>query len=213
MHWLTKHWTTGQLNALVKKIGEENSRGILNDTRKFKVEARRILAPAGEVTFLKEWFLAGFCPAKFFTNQEDNLLVGNVFMEAISKTGKLIKSISPGTLLKFDLIEPATDLEILAELPDGSIFRDADNFCAYLAKMIDRQPDGRAGDLKEAKGINFFYVRGLNGGVFTVVVSFKSIELGLHSASWYISTTPFGGKGKRGDGCRIFSNVAYEEEF
>ena len=35
--WLTKDWTVGQLNALVKKIGEKNARNILADKAEFQV--------------------------------------------------------------------------------------------------------------------------------------------------------------------------------
>lgn len=39
MTWITQNWTSGQLNALVKKIGgEEVARGILDGSLVFKIE-------------------------------------------------------------------------------------------------------------------------------------------------------------------------------
>lgn len=182
--WMTQNWTSGQLNALVKKLGgEEVARGILDGTVPFTVTARahEFLRTAGELTLPASTVL--FDPAAYFQTRK-GLWVSDSFRHQILKYAHGVDSTARVTLSVFDLVKSANDAEIRSELPEDHVFEDASEFSATLAKMIDLQPIGKDGILLTSGYWNIFYVQRV-GGVVAVFVYWHG-----HARRWYVYARP-----------------------
>lgn len=181
--WMTADWTVGQLNALVKKIGDGNARGILDGTVEFTVTAlmREFLHPAGVTTLPAATEI--FDPVAHFQTRE-GLHIWGWFKDRILKYVHEVDGSPETTLSAFDLTKPANDVEIRKELPEDHVFGDPSEFCAILAQMIDRQPNGEEGDLLSNGYWNIFYVQA-TGVVFAVGVRW----LGGHR-EWCVRADP-----------------------
>ena len=144
-----------------------------------------------------------FDPEKFFRIRK-GLHVWDDFNRILSSAASSVESTLEARLAMFDLGKALNDAEIQTELPDNYVFEDAGIFCAYLAGMIDRQENGeeREDGLLVNGYANIFYVRGKNGEVFAVVVSWFSDDRG-----WFVAARPLVGA-RWGAGYRVFSSPA-----
>ena len=116
---------------------------------------------------------AAFNPKSFYKTRT-GLYVWGSFTDRILPTAPILKSSQATIIASFDLVKQANDTEIRVELRKNYVWEDASIFCAHLAGMINRQPNGKDGDLISNRYANIFYVRGVNSEVFTVSVDWDS---------------------------------------
>ena len=129
------------------------------------------LHPAGEI--LLPAFTDPFDPNEFFQTRE-GLWTWDRFRDRILSLAKPTDSLEEATFLAFDLTEDANDAEIRKDLPENHVFGDASVFCARLAQMIERQPEGKEGNLLTNGCANIFYVRVKDGEPSAVDVYWRS---------------------------------------
>jgi hypothetical protein len=159
MIWMTKDWTQGESNALVKKLGGDKvARGILNDTVKFTVvevsapSLPPLLIPRGTVTVtLKE----RHNPDRFYQTRSD-LFVQPDFRTQIVAKANLSEAGASFNLKYADLGRNAVDREIEEKLGKGHIWSET-QICAIVADFIDKQPKGEDGTLLNGGAANLFY--------------------------------------------------------
>lgn len=165
--------TTGQLNALVKKIGRDNVPGILDGTIEFTVtpKAQKFLKLNDSITLPER--TDPFDPKEFFKTRE-GLYVWNDFTRRILPVTKEIESLPEMKITSFDLIEPAIDVQVQYELPESHVFKDADVFCACIVGLLEKQKNGEGGVLLNNGFANIFYVVGKDSEVFPVGVRWYS---------------------------------------
>ena len=163
---LTKEWTSGQLNELVKKVGGEKiARGILDGTVRFTVTEQK--HPTYNLAIDLPELFKTFNPYEYYRNL-GGLYVLDGFTNNILSVAKKIKKVPARKIVSYNLVKASLDAEIRAELPEHHVWEEASEFCAHLAELIDNQPNGKEGDLLSNGSANIFYVRGKGGRVFTV---------------------------------------------
>ncbi|MDP2704670.1 MAG: hypothetical protein Q8P01_05725 [bacterium] len=155
------------------------------------------LRPVGEVQLPAR--TEPFDPKVFFRTRE-GLWVWDKFVDRVLSVVNPTEAALEATLQSFDLVLPASDKKIRAELPEGHAFDDAGVFSANLAGMIGRQPNGEQGDLLTSGYANIFYVRGLGDEVFAVDVDWDS-----HVRGWRVVAGSLG-HFRWGAGRRVFSS-------
>ena len=66
-----------------------------------------------------------------------------------------------------------SDAEFCSGFPTSPVFENAGEFCALLASMLERQMKHTDWYLcdENSGGVNIFYVRGIQGKTFTVIVT------------------------------------------
>jgi len=164
--------TLGKIEALINIIGGKKVvDSLLNGTSKFTVEA------TGHLGSLKKYMVSGYkcCPLNFFINGE-GLTVSDDFQEFILATAKEGAVRTKNANVHYaDLIENARDVVIRGELPEEHVFDDVDNFLGLLSRMVYDQWGGKEGVLvKKDFYANMFYVKGIQGDVYNVLVSWIS---------------------------------------
>lgn len=166
MSWITQSWTTGQLNALVKKIGEKNARGILDDTVRFSVQAVSLLRQVSAVDVnAVERFVA-----------KDQLLWANV-----SWTGKNFDCLF---LDKVEIDVPAGEIAI--HKPEKSsldrffitaeLGEKAEIYLAHFFELLHKQAKREKGDPPLTNGRAIIaYVCGVDGKLWTVYATWNDV--------------------------------------
>jgi len=139
-----------------------------------------------------------FNPNEFYKNRE-GLWVSNGFHERILPVASPVKSVAAKRVPMFDIIKQANDDEIRAQLPKNHVFEGTSAFCAYLAGMISRQPNGEEGNLLNNGYTNIFYVQ-TSGGVFAVFADWDAGD-----REWYVYAWSLGGP-RWNAGGRVFSS-------
>jgi hypothetical protein len=190
MTFASKNLTAGQLNAIVKKIGGEQT---VLDCLSGKVKmsfsqkgATKRLERIGEVVLPA--ITDPLNPSEFFKTRA-GLYVWGSFRDWILPATKQVESVPKAVCTSHKLVKDASDTENRAEMPDNHVFEDASKFCAHLSGMIDRQKGGQDGDLISNDGYaNIFYVRGVESGVFAVDVRWYSVR-----CSWRVGAYALGG--------------------
>ncbi|MBU6388647.1 hypothetical protein KGQ72_02130 [Patescibacteria group bacterium] len=135
--------------------------------------AKRFLSGAAEVVLKSILSLVNgkvasdaiktFDPHSFYT-MRGGLWIGNFFRDNVLAKAASIKKLSATTLKSFDLTKNAYDRDIIPCLPQNYEF-DISEALARIAQMIERQPDGKEGDLLNNGYANLFYVPGYVVGV------------------------------------------------
>ncbi|MEK7606543.1 MAG: hypothetical protein AAB458_03080 [Patescibacteria group bacterium] len=196
MSWMTKDWTQGELNALVKKIGgEEVARGVLNDSLLFKIE-KSTVPPLLDVigTHL---VLATTSPIfgieKFKLKKDGGICsyLGDNFRSWF--LGKTEDPKSETTLRSARLTRNSPDKPILETLGDK-----AETSLAEMFAMMEVQADGKGGNLLVNGYANIFYVKDSTGMLRAVYAHWFGVGWGVHAGS-------VGGPSGWRDGGRVFS--------
>ena len=105
-----------------------------------------------------------FTPHSYFKTRE-GLWVSDEFRSRIlSKAG--VVSVGAAVGKSYDLTKNAYDREITPELGTTYQFESESELCAYIAQMIEKQPNGAAGELLNNGYANIFYVAGCVVGVY-----------------------------------------------
>lgn len=107
--------------------------------------------------------VASHNPQDFFKTRK-GLWISDEFKSRILTKAKPVENLDPLTLVSRELTKNAYDREITPELGENYIF-DESEVCARIAAMIDKQPNGIAGDLLNNGYANLFYVAGCVVGV------------------------------------------------
>ncbi|MBI2506681.1 MAG: hypothetical protein HYW00_00890 [Candidatus Colwellbacteria bacterium] len=162
------------------------------------VRPREFLHPAGEAVLSES--TDSFNPSQYFQTRK-GLYVWDGFKDRILSAAQPTDGFAETRLASFDLVKPANDAEIRSELPENHVFEDAGEFCAILAKMIDRQPNGGEGDLLSNGGWNIFYVHGVAGDVAVGVIRDAS------GWAWFVGAYPLD-HCQWAEGVRAFSVTA-----
>lgn len=166
---MTKDWTSGQLNALVKKVGGEKiARGILDGTVQFTVTEQKHLVHHNTIDLPE--LSKTFNPQEYYRNRT-GLYVWDGFTDNILSVAKKTKKVSARKIVSYNLMKASNDAEICIELPENYVWEDASEFCAHLANMIDGQPNGKEGNFLSNGYTNIFYVCGKDNEVFAVHLS------------------------------------------
>ena len=98
-----------------------------------------------------------FAAADYFKNRA-GLYIWDGFKSRVSSVAGTVTTTPATKSSSFDLKKSSADQRIRVELPEDHVFPDASVFCSYLAGMIDRQPNGKEGDLLNNGLANIFYV-------------------------------------------------------
>ncbi len=151
-------------------------------------------------TFTIDGFSNQENPHKFFKDRR-GLCIWSGFEEFVLQNAKQVKLVSASTLSSFNLAKASNDAEIRAELPEGHVFEDLDEFCALLALLVTLQWGGKKGWLLNNRYANIFYVR-IMGEVVAVDVLWDSGD-----ARWCVDAFQLG-DGRWGVGRRAFSATA-----
>jgi len=185
--WMTADWTVGQLNALVKKIGDGNARGILDGTVEFAVtaRAREFLRPAGVTTIPATGEVRD--PHTRLKTRE-GLWVSPFFTENVLAHAHTVKGTPEIDISAWDLAKLANDAEIMGETGDPI---DIDVLWPALDYLLRQQPGGEEGFLPTDGRWIVIHVRA-GGGVFAVDVRWHAggSEWDVHAcplydARWY----------------------------
>lgn len=102
--------------------------------------------------------IASHNPQEFFKTRK-GLWVSDDFRSRILSRAKPVENLDPLILVSRELTKNAYDREITPELGEDYVF-DESEVCARIAAMIDKQPNGIAGDLLNNGYANLFYVAG-----------------------------------------------------
>lgn len=121
--------------------------------------------------------VASHNPAEFFKTRK-GLWISDEFKSRILTKAKPVENLDPLTLVSRELTKNAYDKEITPELGENYIF-DESEVCARIAAMIDKQPNGIAGDLLNNGYANLFYVAGS-----VVYVYWYGVDRRWHVRAW-----------------------------
>ena len=102
-------------------------------------------------------------PAEYYQTRPGLWVSGDFERLVRSKASRV--SVAAATGKSYDLTKPANDRTIEDELGEGHQFESESELCAYLAQMIDKQPNGSESDLQNNGYWNLFYLRGCVVGV------------------------------------------------
>ncbi|MDD2935363.1 MAG: hypothetical protein PHX25_02705 [Candidatus Pacebacteria bacterium] len=114
-----------------------------------------------------------FDPHNFFVTRK-GLLIAELFSDRILSVTKKTIKMSVARVRSFNLSKPMSDPEILKEVGDEYVYKDASEFWSVLTVMISRQPQGEGGYLLSDGTSNIFYVRGKNNEIFPTLVYWDS---------------------------------------
>ncbi|MFT7644797.1 MAG: hypothetical protein ACI9BF_000455 [Candidatus Paceibacteria bacterium] len=164
--------TLGRVEALINVLGGESVvRSLLNGTSKCAIETARHL------TALTTHDVVGYKynPLDFFKTRKGLRTSDNFqnFILAAAEDG--VVETSDVKIGHADLAQAANDAEIDAELPEGHVFDDVNDFLGRLGTLIDDQWGGKDGVLlNTGYRANILYVKGVNGKTFAVRVYWNS---------------------------------------
>lgn len=116
-----------------------------------------------------------FDPKEYFKDRA-GLSVWSSFEERILSKASAIKKGASFNIESFKLLAYANDKKIEADLPKKHIFSESD-VCAIIAKLIDKQPEGKKGVL-DTDYWNLFYTPS-----FVVHVGWCGSDWGVYA--WY----------------------------
>jgi hypothetical protein len=136
---------------------------VVNGTAKTVVATKKFLRTLGSVT-------VPTIPGKAKVLAEGKgIWFGDNFKRWIA-TGLQQVSDLPETIWQsFETMKLAWDREIVSELPAGYVFK-RHEFCAYMARLVSLQLNGKVGILLSDGRANIFLVEDINGVVRTVNV-------------------------------------------
>ncbi|MDH5665462.1 MAG: hypothetical protein OEY10_04110 [Nitrosopumilus sp.] len=171
--FLTKDWTVGQLNALVKIIGEKNAKKVLNGTAKFQIISERFLESLG---------IIDIAPVKM--KRDDYLKEGhngttklylsdnfkNMFLNHVSET----IDYAGGKLEKLKLTKDRSDFQINEER-GGILIQTIDDIAGQIIALTSKQPKGENGDLINNGYANIFYFLDDENRLFFVHVAWYAV--------------------------------------
>ena len=204
MQWIIQNWTSGELNALMKKLGEENARRIVAGTAKFTIEQVAVVEKKSVLRLLAGFVLpeqvGNFNPQQFFRTRS-GLCVWDGFKDLVLKFAKPVSGVVATTIRKHELVKPANDSQIRSGLPEGHVFQ-VDELCSHLAGMIQRQSNGGAGELLNNGYVNLFYVQ-VGSEVVVVRVYWNAVY-----REWGVSADHQLGDGQWRAGGQVFSATA-----
>ena len=187
------HWM-----AIGTKLGGiDNVKAILKEYASVEVEITRRLSELKHGTALPAR-TDEFDPAFF---EGDGVYTSTNFENFLIAHAKKVASVPETPVVFCDLVQPANDVEIQAELLENYVFDGADLFLPYLAGLIKRQKDGKVGDLLSNGYANIFYVR-VDSGVFAVNMDWYS-----GASEWLCRAARLDGT-RWNAGCRVFSATA-----
>lgn len=173
-NFASKNPTVGQLNALVKKLGGEQSvRDYLSGKVKVSI-TKSALERSSEFTLPTR--MASFNPNIYrYFKTRNGLYVSDDFNDKILRAIELQGSVPSATIVIYCLTKDADDTEIREEMPNNHVFEDTYSFCTYLAYMIDEQQNGRTAVFVTNGNWNIFYVRGVHNEIFSVNVRWRGV--------------------------------------
>lgn len=116
--------------------------------------ARQILKPRGALSLTTE---APHDPAEYYRCRS-GLWVWDGFRIEVVVNATKTPAGSKFDISTFELVHPATSFKLEKALP-GSHFFDETAICAVVAAMIEKQPNGEAGNLEATGYANLFYTR------------------------------------------------------
>jgi hypothetical protein len=174
--------TLGRVEALINIIGgEQVVESLLNGTSKITIEVVRRLT-----TLTSHDVAGGKHNLRDFFKTRKGLWTSDNFDEFILAAVAKKTVQTADTIVGYaNLEQPASDAENSAELPDGHIFEDVNNFLNYLATLIQVQWGGKKGVLLNNGYANIFYVKGVSGEVFAVHVSWRA-----DLSEWLVFSVP-----------------------
>jgi hypothetical protein len=109
-------------------------------------------------------FIGPHNSCKFWKTQE-GLYVSSKFSDRILSVAMMpITERKRMSLKSWDILDHASDRQIMAKLPTSHVFNDASSFCAILENMIMNQTNGNKGNLLTDRH-NLFYVMGCIKGI------------------------------------------------
>jgi hypothetical protein len=182
--WMTQDWTAGQLNALVKNIGEANARAIIAGKAKFEITIQSILDFVTAVSLPAEpRFVAR---EKFVVNTSDSAEVKIVFiwdgfapfLDAVEE------QVAEAEIAVHKLEKDSLDKSILEELGDKARIT-----LSQFYAMLLRQGNGQPGALLTNGYANIAYIEGFEK---LVVYAYWNAGSGGWSVSAYSVTNPRG---------------------
>lgn len=171
IHAAIREKLTGELATMNAAAGdrllgnmEALKADIVASVRKHSAERPAVvhsfLEPRGEIQLDAS---QGKDPQAFYKTRT-GLWVYDGFKTRVVAKAKSVENLDAGTLLVYDLAKNAYDREIKPELPEGHVFDESD-LCARIQQMIEKQPNGEAGDLLNNGYANIFYLAGCVVGV------------------------------------------------
>ncbi|MEX2405065.1 MAG: hypothetical protein WD579_00515 [Candidatus Paceibacterota bacterium] len=200
LSWLTKDWTIGQLNALVKKIGEENARRILSDEIQFQLvepEKPRILEFFSTTTArgAKEFIAKDNFREGKETDGVSIIWLGSNFKSHF--LGKIEENVEDTELKIHRLREYSRDIPIIHELGGEEI---VETSLSHLWSLLKRQGQGEDGDLLTNGYANIFYIRDSQGVLWAVRALWFSGRRG-----WYVEAYSIEYPSRWDGGYQVFS--------
>ena len=117
--------------------------------------SRQLLTP---LTAISLTLSAAHDPASYYRTRS-GLYVWESFVSDVVANAKPMMAGATFTVNVAELKSDATDAEIEAALPKTHLFDDS-AVCAIVAEMIEKQPEGKSGDLDNTGRANLFYTAG-----------------------------------------------------
>ena len=156
MNWMTKDWTQGESNALVKKLGGDDvARGILNDTVKFTIVETPAPSTLSPFVTVSTTITETRDPDNFFCDRSGLYVWGDYRNRIVNKA----KPVEKGMVLTAkhaELERDATDKDIELALGEDHIWEEG-ALCAFIAQCISEQEGGKSGVLLNSGYANLFY--------------------------------------------------------
>lgn len=113
------------------------------------------------------------------------------FEDWIANDLEVVSGLPSLGLARFELVELAMDITIDKALPEGYVFENRHEFCAYLKRLLEDQAGGKEGVLLNDGHANCFRVRGKSVGVVVVVVHWDSDDCKWNCDSGQYSLLPW----------------------
>ena len=172
--------TLGQVEAIVNKLGGmDRVYELLRDN--LTVKPSSLLK---RIATIEVGYACGFIGKEHFKKnirgERNNVMMQEMVCGFTDRFwGKVEKEVQPAILGAYDLLTPASDVEILAELG-----KRAEISLAHLWQLLLRQPCGQPGPLHTDGKHNIFYIRGVDDLLWTVQANWHGLTYPDSRVGW-----------------------------
>ena len=163
--WMTQDWTTGQLNALVKNIGEANARAIIAGKAKVSVVMESVMTLVTTFIFQAQPRFVARDHFKVDTSDKAEVKIAFIWDDFQSHfLGKIEEAVVEVELAVRSLDKDLLDKDIRAELGEEK----EETTLAQFWALLKAQDHGQSGPLLTNGYANIFYIRDAKSTLWAV---------------------------------------------
>lgn len=198
MAWMTQDWTTGQLNALVKRIGEAEARAIIGGKAKITVVLESVLTLVCTLTLPAQPRFVARDRFKVDTSGKAKVKIAFIWDNFQDRfLDKIEEAVAEAEFAIRKLDKDLLDKEIRSEL-GGAEWEETT--LSQLWALLEKQGHGQPGDLLVNSYANIFYIRDKDGELWAVSARWRA-----GGGGWRVGAYGVDDPGRWGAGGRVVS--------